>query len=65
MQLYIGNFQTRKPSREGIWSAAIFICYVSSLFGILYTFPLNLYISYEKWPVYLTAVLYAALYFCV
>lgn len=48
MQLYIGNFQTRKPSREGIWSAAIFICYVSSLFGILYTFPLNLYISYEK-----------------
>ena len=63
MQLYIGNFQTRKPSREGIWSAAIFICYVSSLFGILYTFPLNLYISYEKWPVYLTAVLYAALLF--
>lgn len=65
IQIQIGEIRDRKASDKmgWIWKFMVFLCYLSGVIGILYTFPLNPYLNYGKFPVYVTAVLYAMVLF--
>lgn len=65
IQVQIGEIRDPKGSDQTgwIWQFIVFFCYVSGVFGILYTFPLKPYLNYENLPVYITAFLYTMVLF--